>query len=135
MIAIGLMVIVAGVLVHRALGRRSVTIPLVILGIGARGVGLFPGPTGTPHALVAMTTFVSGGIAAITGSRVATGPFRYLSIGLGAVALLTLASYMVLGEGSPFAVFGLGGLERWIVYPVVIWVTAFGGWLAGRAER
>ena len=41
---------------------------------------------------------------------------------------------MLLGDGSPFAVFGIGGLERWIVYPIVIWVTAFGGYAAGRAE-
>ena len=134
MIVVGLMVIAAGGLIHRGFGRRSVTIPIVVLGIGALGVGVFPGPTGTPHALSAMTTFVSGGIAAITGSRVATGPMRYLSIALGAVSLGTLASYVLLGDGSPFAVFGIGGLERWIVYPIVIWVTAFGGYAAGRAE-
>lgn len=134
MIVVGLMVIAAGGLIHRGFGRRSVTIPIIALGIGALGVGVFPGPTGTPHALSAMTTFVSGGIAALTGSRVATGPMRYLSILLGAISLGTLASYVLLGDGSPFAVFGIGGLERWIVYPIVIWVTAFGGYAAGRAE-
>ena len=135
MIVVGLMVIAAGGLIHRGVGRRSVTIPIVVLGLGALGVGVFPGPTGTPHALSAMTTFVSGGIAAITGSRVTSGPFRWLSIALGGVSLLALVTYLLLGEGSPFAVFGMGGLERWIVYPVVIFVTAFGGYIAGRAAE
>lgn len=134
MIVVGVAVIVAGGLIHRGFGRLSVTIPIVVLGLGALGVGVFPGPTGAPHALSAMTTFVAGGIAAITGSRVTAGPFRYLSILLGAVSLLTLVSYMLLGDGSPFAALGLGGLERWIVYPIVIWITAFGGYVAGRGE-
>ncbi|MEW6224446.1 MAG: DUF998 domain-containing protein [Chloroflexota bacterium] len=134
MIVIGLLVIVAGALVQRGFGRRSVTIPIIVLGIGALGVGVFPGNT-EPHPLFAMTTFVSGGIAAVTGSRVTGGPFRWLSIALGGVSLLTLLSYVLLGDGSPFAVLGLGGLERWIVYPVAIWVIAFGGYVAGRATE
>ena len=29
---------------------------------------------------------------------------------------------------------GIGGIERWIVYPVILWVIAFGGYLSGRAD-
>jgi hypothetical membrane protein len=134
MIVSGLLVAGAAVLVHRAFGRRAVTIPMLVLGLGALGVGVFPGPTGTPHALCAMTTFVAGGIAAVTGSIVARGPFRWLSIALGGVSLLTLGSYVVMGDGSPFAVLGNGGLERWIAYPIVLWIAAFGGYIAGRGE-
>jgi hypothetical membrane protein len=134
MIAVGLLVLAGSWFVHRAFGRRSVTIPLALLGVGAFGVGLFPGNTGTPHALFAMLTFVSGGVAALTGSRVATAPFRYLSILLGAVSLLTLLSYMILGDANPMAGLGIGGIERWIVYPTLLWVTAFGGYVAGRGD-
>lgn len=133
MVVIGLVVIVAAVLVQRGFERRAVTIPLLLLGIGALGVGVFPGNTGTPHALSAMLTFVSGGVACVTGAIVTRGPFRVLSVALGAVSLLTLGSYMVLGESAPMAGLGVGGVERWIVYPIVLWVTAFGGYLAGRA--
>ena len=134
MMAVGLLVIAGSWFVHRIFGRRSVTIPIAILGIGALGVGLFPGNTGNPHAICALVTFVSGGVAAIAASRVATGPFRYLSILLGAVALGTLFSYLLLGDAGPLASLGSGGVERWIVYPIVLWVTAFGGYLAGRAD-
>ncbi len=134
MIAIGLLVMVGSVFVHRALGRRAVTVPLAVLGLGALGVGVFPGDTGTIHALFAMTAFISGGVAALTAALVIAGPLRYLSIACGAIALVTLASYMVMGDAAPLAVLGPGGLERWIVYPIIAWLTGFGGYLAGRAD-
>lgn len=134
MIAVGLMVMAASVLVHRAFGRRAVTIPLLVLGIGALGVGVFPGNTGTPHALFAMATFVAGGVACLTGAIVTSGPFRYLSMLFGAVSLLTLGTYLVMGDGAPLAGLGIGGVERWVVYPIVLWITGFGGYLAGRSE-
>ncbi len=134
MVAVGILVIAAAWFVHGAFGRRSVTIPIAVLGIGALGVGLFPGNTGNPHAIFAMVTFIAGGIAAISAARVASGPFRWVSLVLGAVSLATLASYMVLGDGVPMAVMGIGGIERWIVYPVILWVVAFGGYLSGVAE-
>lgn len=135
MMVVGVLVIAATWFVHRAFGRLSVTIPALVLGVSALGVGVFPGNTGTPHALCAMATFVSGGVAAITSGVVTRGPFRYLAALLGVVSLLTLVSYMVLGDQSPWAGFGIGGLERWIVYPIVLWIIGFGGYLAGGAAR
>lgn len=134
MAAIGILMIAGSWFVHRAFGRRSVTIPMTILGIGALGVGIFPGNTGAPHQLFAMVTFIAGGVAAISAARVTTAPFRLISFVLGTMSLLTLASYMVLGDGTPMAALGVGGIERWIVYPVIIWVIAFGGYLSGRAD-
>jgi hypothetical membrane protein len=134
MAAIGVLVIAGSWFVHRVFGRRSVTIPMTVLGIGALGVGIFPGNTGDPHAIFAMVTFIAGGVAAVSAARVTTAPFRLISFVLGAVSFLTLASYILLGDGSPMAAFGIGGLERWIVYPVILWVIAFGGYLSGRAD-
>ena len=134
MTLIGILVIAGSWFVQRAFGRRSVTIPIAVLGVAALGVGLFPGNTGTPHALFAMVTFISGGIAAISAARLTSAPFRYLSFFLGAASLATLGMYMLLGDGSPMALLGIGGVERWIVYPVVLWITAFGGYLSGRAD-
>jgi hypothetical membrane protein len=134
MIIVGLLVVAGSWFVQRAFGRRSVTMPLAILGAAAFGVGVFPGNTGAPHAICAMVTFVAGGVAAIAAAQVVRGPFGVLSIALGSIALLTLVSYLLLGDASPMARLGVGGLERWIVYPVVIWVVAFGGYLSGRAD-
>lgn len=49
------------------------------------------------------------------------------------ISLASLFSYLLLGEGTPLAALGVGGVERWVAYPVVIWVTGFGGYLAARA--
>ena len=65
---------------------------------------------------------------------VTTAPFRLISFLLGAGSLLTLVSCILLGDDSPMAAFGIGGIERWIVYPVILWVIAFGGYLSGRAD-
>jgi hypothetical membrane protein len=134
MVVVGVLVTAGSWFVHRAFRRRSVTIPLAVLGLAAVGVGLSPGNTGTIHALFAMAAFIGGGVAAVTAARVVHGPFRAVSVLLGAVALGMLASYMLLGSAGPFASLGLGGVERWIVYPIVLWLVAFGGHLTGRAE-
>lgn len=134
MALIGILVLAGSWFVHAAFGRRSVAIPIATLGIGALGVALFPGNTGTPHAIFAMVTFISGGIAAISAAQVTSAPFRHLSVLLGAASLATLGMYMLLGDASPMAGLGIGGVERWIVYPVVLWITAFGGYLSGLAD-
>ena len=39
---------------------------------------------------------------------------------------------MVIGDGGDagaFGVIGHGGTERMIVYPVMLWMLGFGGWL------
>jgi hypothetical membrane protein len=134
MAVIGILVIAGSWFVHQVFGRRSVTIPMTALGIGALGVGLFPGNTGAAHQIFAMVTFIAGGVAAVSAARVTTAPFRFVSLFLGAASLATLITTMLLGDGSPIAFLGIGGIERWIVYPVILWVIAFGGYLSGRAD-
>ncbi len=135
MMTTGVMVAGASWFVHQAFRRRSVTIPIAILGVAALGVGVFPGNTGTIHAIFAMFAFVSGGVAALGAARVTTTPFRQLSGLLGAITLVVLGSYMLVGDAHPLAGLGIGGIERWIVYPVIVWLIAFGGYLAGRPDQ
>jgi hypothetical membrane protein len=134
MILIGVLTIVGGVFVWRAFGRPVIAVPIVILGSAAVAVGVFPGPTGGPHAVAALVLFVSGGAAAISASRTVAGPFRIVSILLGAISLVALSTTLVLGDASPLAGLGIGGVERWVAYPIVLWLAGFGGYLAGRAD-
>jgi hypothetical protein len=42
---------------------------------------------------------------------------------------------MVIGDGGNTAAFGVighGGTERMIVYPVMLWLVAFGGYLIAK---
>ena len=129
----GLSVAVGSLFVHRSTGRWSVSLPIAVLGLSALTVGIFPGNTGTPHALAAMIAFISGGIAAVSASRVADAPFRYALALLGLMNLVSLAAYFTLGDANPFWALGVGGAERWVAYPIILWLMGFGGYLAGRA--
>ncbi len=103
-------------------------IVLLLAGVGAAGVGLFPETTGTPHLLFSLLVFLMGSIAPyIILNRVRNSLAVAWSV-LGTIALFFLVFYMFdvhLGLGA-------GGMERMIVYPDLIWALGFGGWLMGK---
>jgi hypothetical membrane protein len=105
-----------------------------LFGLGVLGVGIFPGNYGTVHALFALLTFVAGGLAAIVAVSVESGPFRYFSVLLGATGLMTLLLFMVMGDANPMAPLGDGGIERWVAYPILLWMAGFGGHLMARTR-
>jgi len=129
MIAGGVLIVAAAALTRRALRRAAFTIFLALLGIGMLGVGVFPGPTGSIHAVFAMLTFGSGGIAAILSARFLASPFRYVAVVLGVVPLANLLLFMFLGDSYFVSGLGEGGVERWIAYPVLLWLAGCGGYL------
>jgi hypothetical membrane protein len=135
MLVTGLMVVAAGYLLYRTGGRRGAAVLTVLLGAGIFLVGVFPGNT-APHPYVSLFTFTAGGLAALASSRLATGPVRHVYALLGTVALAALVAGTFLVNSTPVAALGIGGIERWVVYPVVLWMVAFGGYLtASRQAR
>jgi hypothetical membrane protein len=130
----GLLVTIATYFIHRAFSRKAVTLPLGFFGVGVLGVGIFNGSYGAIHGIFALLTFIMGGLAAIASSRVERAPLNYFSVALGGIALLDLFLYYFLGNSNPFAAFGIGGLERWIAYPVLLWLIGFGGYLMGHSQ-
>jgi hypothetical membrane protein len=131
MIVAGLLILAGTVFVFRSLRARGFPVLLALLGIGALGVGIFPGNYGDLHAIMALMTFVAGGLSAIAAFTVTRPPFRYISVIPGILGLLPLLLFYVMGTLNPFVILGYGGLERWIAYPIVLWVTGFGGYLMG----
>jgi hypothetical membrane protein len=135
MMVAGAMIIVAAWFAHRALQRRAVTIPTGLLGLGALGVGIFPGNIHPQHPLFAYTAFLAGGLAVLLSAAVTPQPLRAAFAVMGAVSLaFTLASVFLLDWG-PVARLELGGVERWMVYPVLLWLVGFGGHLATRQPQ
>ena len=71
---------------------------------------------------------------------VVRGPMKVVTA-LAGVAGLTFVALMVVGDAGNPAVFGPighGGAERMIVYPVMLWMLALGGYLMAEttsAER
>jgi hypothetical membrane protein len=130
MLVTGLMIFAASVLVHLYFKKWLSTIPLSILGLGVFGVGVFPGYVEFWHGLFSFITFVSGGVACIMAFKIFPAPYRYVGIGFGLISLLFLfrSTYFI-----PFL--GSGGTERWVAYPIILWLTGFGGYLLGLKHK
>ncbi len=101
---------------------------LVAAGIGAIGVGLSPEDVnGTVHAISALLAFALGNLGAITVGYAfftrdrSTGWFAYSVVsglvGLGALILFVAKIYGPLG---------VGGMERMIVAPLLLWAVLEG---------
>jgi hypothetical membrane protein len=127
MLAAGGMLATSAVALMAVYRRRVLPYALLLLGVGIFAVGVFPGNNATIHPNVAMLTFVSGGVTGIAAFRVIASPLRFVSLLMGATTLVFL-----FGAGAFIPLMGDGGTERWVAYPVVLWMVAFGGYLLGR---
>jgi hypothetical membrane protein len=113
---------------------RALTVVSTLFGIGALGVGVFPGNT-TPHPLVADIAFIFSALTAIAVFRVTSAPFRLMSLSVGLLSLVALIVGF-LGDSSPIAKsIGIGGVERWVVFPMILWLAFFGGYLLASRHR
>lgn len=130
-IAAGALYIVGSMLFSRCEFRWWLTVPTLLMGVGAIGVGVFPYYTGTPHVVFALFAFGAGGVAAAMSSRILAWPFNRISLMLGGVALIALVLFGYMWATDPFGPLGEGGMERWVAYPVIIWGLGFGGYLMG----
>jgi hypothetical membrane protein len=129
MLVAGAMIIAGAWFTHQALHRRAVTIPTGLLGVGVLGVGIFPGNIHPWHPIFAFTAFLAGGLAVLLSYKVTSQPLRTIFAIMGAISLLFTVASVFLLEWGPLARLGLGGVERWMVYPIVLWLVGFGGHL------
>jgi hypothetical membrane protein len=134
MMVCGALTLVAAFCIQRGFKRLAAPMFIGLFGLGALGVGVFPGDHGTLHLMFALLTFAAGAIAAIVCLTIETGPFRYFSVLLGTVSLVVLLLELFLQDHNPLEAMGNGGIERWIAYPVLLWIAGLGGHLMGRAR-
>jgi hypothetical membrane protein len=127
-IVFGLLVCISGFYLQRAFGHKIFSIMILLAGLGAIGVGLFPETTGMIHLAVAFVTFIFMGLGAILSYRIVHSPLNYISVILGALSLVNL---IIFTTGNNLGL-GVGGMERMIVYPVFVWGLAFAGFLINR---
>lgn len=98
---------------------------------GVAMVSLFP--AGSPdgfHSIATLLVFVTSGCVMVADGVCIALPFRFFSLILGTISLGTFT----FSTFSPFLyqVLGQGGNERIVVYPIIIWLMSFGGFLMGR---
>jgi hypothetical membrane protein len=135
---LGLMVVIGACFVHRSFRNRLVTGLLVLAGAGAMGVGVFPENYPAMHEIVSDIAFVFGGLLPIAAYRPVRRPFSYLSVVMGALslsAMVLLSAQYSFNLGEQYLLgLGPGGMERMIVYPILLWETAFGGYLMASSQ-
>ena len=124
----GLLVLVSSYYIKKTFRARLLFGLFAIAGLGMIAVGLLPETTGVVHKIVSAITFLSIGVAAIAAYKVQRAPLSYFSVILGAGALVAAGLY----ESGIYLGLGDGGMERMIVYPVLLWSLAFGGYLISR---
>jgi hypothetical membrane protein len=130
----GLFVLTAVYLLWPVVARRRFLVALGIFGIGLVGIAVFPGNVAGWHPLFAFTCFLGGGIAAILSRKILRSPVRYFAATLGTIALLaTVFGIEAFANWGPQAEIGVGGMERWIAYPVLLWLVLLGAELMTRA--
>ena len=135
LVVTGLLNLVAGSLLY--VERRSLVLlgVYVAAGAGAVGAGLVPLDRSDTHGLFALAAFLFFNLQAIASSGIVEGPMRIVSVLAGTIGLVFVV-IMVIGDAGTPAIFGPighGGAERMIVYPVMLWLLAFGGYLLGRS--
>ncbi len=111
---------------------------MLLNGVGILGVGVFPGDSGRDPSVVCLSSFIAGGLCGIAGGRARSGPVSWFSYVLGAITIGTLLYVLFGGMDAPmrWPASAIGGAERWIAYPVVLWQVMFGGALmAGSMSR
>ena len=129
----GVLVLTATYLLWRVIDRRRFVIALGLLGIGLVGIAIFPGNVATWHPLLSLVCFVGGSAAAILARQILDPPVRYFSVALGSIALVaTVFGLESFANWGPQEAIGIGGLERWIAYPVLLWLVLLGGVLMTR---
>jgi hypothetical membrane protein len=134
MLITGVLLLAGAFVLWRLYRNRLLTVVSTLFGAGAFLVGIFPGNT-TPHVYVALIAFVFAPLTAIAAFRVTSGPFRFMSLFAGLLSLVALIAGE-LGDNSLFVKsIGIGGTERWQVFPIILWLAFFGGYLLASGHR
>jgi hypothetical membrane protein len=130
-IILGLLAWVGGYFLQKSFRWMPLTILTMLAGLGAVGVGVFNESFSTLHHIFSLIVFLFAGLAAIAAFKVEKGPLRYLSVLMGLATLVALLLYIP----NVYLGLGAGGMERMIVYPVLLWLIGFGAYLMGTGSE
>ena len=122
----GVLVLAGSYFLQKAFKWTPGSALVALAGVGLIGVGSFPeGSSYGLHGIFSLLTFLFSALSAIVLARFQRKPMFYFSAVLGLVSLFMLVGYV----GEIYLGLGAGGMERMIVYPVLVWALGFGGYL------
>ena len=145
-ILLGLLLLAGTYFLRHSPNFKTVNILLLLMAVGAVGVGVFTKDFTLAHGAVSSAAFFFAGLSAIASFKVLKKPLSLISIMLGAMTLAALALFssgMVTSgsltsttayDSTFYLGLGPGGMERIIVYPALMWLAAFGGHLITKQE-
>jgi hypothetical membrane protein len=138
---LGLLSAIGTYFLRRIPDLKTVNVLLFLSAIGAMGAGVITQDYTIAHAAASSTAFFFSGLSAIVSAKVLKKPFSLISIVLGAMTIgaLGLFSIGIVTSGSMtsdiaydsifYLGLGPGGMEHMIVYPVLMWLAGFSGYL------
>ena len=129
---LGIMGLIGVYFYHQVYKLNLFSILLGLAYIGAIGVGIFTEAPSTfsLHVIFSFMAYVFGGIAAIASYKQQKQPMSTFSLILGA---LSLSAIIVLASGNYLGL-GLGGIERMVAYPLLLWLVSLGSQLITKNE-
>jgi hypothetical membrane protein len=143
---LGLLLLAGTYLLRHNPNLKTLNTLLLLMAIGAMGVGIFTKDFTLAHGAVSSMAFFFAGLSAIASFKVLKKPFSLISIILGVITLAALAFFSIgmiasdsLTSTTAYdSVFymglGPGGMERMIVYPALMWLAGFSGHLVTKQE-
>lgn len=121
----------------RGRGKKGLMIVNLLPGIGVTLASLSPENVNIAvHSIGAVLAFIPGAVAMMLSYRLIKSSLRYFALSLGALSLVAVVIYF----GAYYSTIvqdtlGSGGSERIIVYPILIWLIAFGSYLLSRENQ
>ena len=106
-----------------------ISILAALAGVGAAGVGLFPETVPLLHFAFSFTTFFFGALSAIAAYKIQKSPLSYFSVLMGIMSLTASTLFVTDNDLG----LGIGGMERMVAYPIILWAIGFGGHLIGQS--
>lgn len=107
-------------------------VPFYLAGVGFIVVGLSPwNVSPLPHTIGAQMVFFFGAISCLLAWRLTKGSMGRISLVSGVLSILAYSG----GTYGLDSLFGSGGVERLLYYPILLWEIAFGGYLISLGDR
>ena len=124
---VGVAIILGSYFLYRGFKSNTFSALLILSGIGAMGVGIFPENYPVEHGLFSLVVFLFGGLAAIAAYKIEKRPLNYFSVLIGVFSVLMLVLYV----DNVYLGLGPGGMERIVAYPELLWGVGLGGHMIG----
>jgi len=133
---LGLTVIAGAYFIQRIFRNKLFTALLSVSGAGVVAMALVANFSLQLHSIFAMVTFVALAVSAFMSYKFEKSPLSYVSVVLGVVMLSALVLFVLGQVNSGFYLgISIGGMERFIIYPALLWLLGFGAYLIGDSSE